>query len=47
MTRQGKKPFDAQCVNTDIAYDCWSLNIEDLERRRAKLVKLGVLGGQK
>ncbi len=29
-------------VNTECAYKAWGLNIEDLERRRNKLQKLGL-----
>ncbi len=29
-------------VNTKVAYEVWGMNIEDLEKRRAKLKKLGL-----
>ena len=30
-------------VNTEVAYDVWGINVAELERKRAKLIKLGLL----
>lgn len=43
MSKAERKPWDEHCVPTDLAYKVWGLDITDLERRRAKLVKLGVI----
>lgn len=32
--------YDARCVNTEVAYEAWGLEIGNLERRYAKLRKL-------
>ncbi len=38
-----RKSWDESQVPTDIAYKAWGLDISDLERRRAKLIKLGFI----
>ena len=43
MAIQKRKPFGLHTVNTEIAFKVWGLSIDDLERRRAKLLKLGLL----
>ncbi len=45
MAKTGRLPYDQHNVPTDVAFAAWGLDIADLERRRAKLMKLGgVLG---
>lgn len=34
--------FRKHTVNTDVAYELWGINIERLEKNRAKLIKLGL-----
>lgn len=36
--------YNAMCVNTEVAYEAWGLQIADLERRYAKLQKLREAG---
>jgi hypothetical protein len=43
MAEKDRMPYDKYCVPTDIAYEAWGLDIADLERRRAKLIKLGAV----
>lgn len=38
--KAGRMPWDAHCVPTDVAYEAWGLEIADLEKRRAKLMKI-------
>ena len=45
MTEKGEATFNPNSVNTKSAYEAWGLNIEDLEKRFAKLKKLGMLAG--
>ena len=40
MIKAGRLPYDPHNVPTDIAFSAWGLDISDLERRRAKLLKL-------
>lgn len=40
MVEKGQTPFSAYGVNTETAYEAWKLDINDLERRLAKLKKL-------
>lgn len=40
MATQNCMPWNSACVNTEIAYKVWGLDIADLERRRAKIMKL-------
>ncbi|MCI5892915.1 MAG: hypothetical protein MRZ66_05895 [Clostridiales bacterium] len=44
MITREKKSFWPYTVNTAIAYEAWGLDIEDLERRRTKLKKFGLVG---
>lgn len=36
--------YNALCVNTEVAYEAWGLQIADLERRYSKLQKLREAG---
>ena len=36
--------FGSYTVNTEMAFKAWHIDIDDLERRRAKLMKLGLKG---
>ena len=36
------RQFGFHAVNTKAAFEAWGLDIEDLEKRRAKLIKLGL-----
>lgn len=40
MAKLDKVPFNANHVNTEIAFKVWSLDIKDLERRLRKIQKL-------
>lgn len=40
MREEGVASLGLHTINTNIAYDTWGLNIEDLEHRRAKLQEL-------
>ena len=40
MVKLDKVPFNANHVNTEIAFKVWSLDIKDLERRLRKIQKL-------
>lgn len=42
MTKRKIPQFRKHTVNTDVAYEMWGINIERLERSRAKLIKLGL-----
>lgn len=44
MAAQGCVPWNSACVNTEIAYKVWGLDIADLEKRRAKLMRLNATG---
>lgn len=44
MTERNMKAFGLYKVNTAIAFEAWGLDIADLEKRRAKLKKLGLVG---
>lgn len=35
--------FNPVCVNTEVAFDVWGIDIADVEKRVAKLKKLGML----
>ena len=35
--------FRYHTVNTEVAYEVWGIDVENLEKRRAKLIKLGLL----
>ena len=34
--------LDKHCVNTELAFKVWGIDIEDIERRQRKLEKLGL-----
>lgn len=36
------KTSQLNTINTEIAYEVWGINVADLEKRRAKLIKLGL-----
>ncbi len=40
MSERGTINYNSMCVNTEVAYESWGLQIGDLERRYAKLRKL-------
>ncbi len=40
MVKTGRLPYDQHNIPTDVAFTAWGLDIADLERRRAKLLKL-------
>ncbi len=46
MAKRSILPWNSNCVNTEVAFDVWGLNINDLERRREKILKLKKSGGQ-
>lgn len=43
MVKENMKSFRAHTVNTECAYKAWGIDVEDLEKRRAKLRKLGLV----
>lgn len=42
MAKDNTPVWDANKVNTEVAYQVWGLDIKDIERRYEKLKKLGV-----
>lgn len=42
MIERGTPVWNAQRVNTEVAYEAWGLNITDLEHRLKKLKSMGV-----
>ena len=42
MDKEKTPRFRYHTVNTEIAYRVWGINVESLEKRRAKLIKLGL-----
>ncbi len=44
MAERKVKSFRMYTVNTEIAYEAWGLDVASLERRQAKLKKLGLVG---
>lgn len=42
MIEDGVQSWNAQYINTKVAYQTWGLNISDLEERYNKLKKLGI-----
>lgn len=42
MAERGMKSFRQYTVNTEVAYEVWGIDVADLEKRRAKLIKLGL-----
>lgn len=45
QSERGVMRFRGNSVNTEIAYEVWGINAADLERRRAKLMKLNLVKG--
>lgn len=45
QSERGVMRFRENSVNTEIAYEVWGINAADLERRRAKLMKLNLVRG--
>jgi len=43
MVETNVRVWDAYSVNTKCAYHAWGLDIDDMEKRRHKLQKLGLL----
>ncbi len=43
MKKKGTRIFDSLKVNTEVAFEAWGLDIDDMERRVTKLRKLGLL----
>ena len=43
MAKSGRLAWDPYSVPTDMAFTAWGLDINDLERRRRNLIKLGVI----
>lgn len=42
MAKRGVKSFRDHTVNTKVAYEVWGIDITEIEKRRAKLIKLGL-----
>lgn len=42
MIARGVHSYNAYSVNTKIAFEVWGIDVDDLEKRRAKLNKLGL-----
>lgn len=42
MAKRKIPQFRKHTVNTDVAYELWGINIDRLERSRAKLIELGL-----
>jgi len=42
MIERGVHSYSAYSVNTKIAFEIWGIDVDDLEKRRAKLQKLGL-----
>jgi hypothetical protein len=42
MIARGVRSYSAYSVNTKIAFEVWGIDVDDLEKRRAKLQKLGL-----
>ena len=40
MAEEGALVYNSRCVNTEVAFRAWGLDIEDLEKRLAKLRRL-------
>lgn len=43
MAKSGRLAWNPYSVPTDIAFSTWGLDINDLERRRKNLIKLGAI----
>ena len=42
MDKRATPRFRYHTVNTEVAYEIWGIDVESLEKRRAKLIKLGL-----
>ena len=40
MVKRDMLPWNSSCVNTEVAFEVWGLDIKDLEKRREKILKL-------
>ena len=40
MAKRNLLPWNSNCVNTEVAFEVWGLDIKDLEKRREKILKL-------
>jgi len=43
MTERKTPRFRYHTVNTEVAFEVWGIDVSDLEKRRSKLIKLGLL----
>ena len=43
QVEKGILVIDKSCVNTQLAFDVWGIDVNDIERRIKKLEKLGLL----
>jgi hypothetical protein len=43
MARRNVQAFGLHSINTKIAYEVWKIDIEELEKNRNKLKKLGLI----
>lgn len=43
MIKKNVPTFNPLCVNTRAAYEAWGLDIDDLEKRHNKLIKLKLI----
>jgi hypothetical protein len=43
MAEENITRFRYHTVNTEVAYRVWGIDVEKLEKRRAKLIKLGLM----
>ena len=43
MIENDIKTYVPNTVNTEIAFKVWGIDIEDLEKRRSKIIKLGLV----
>lgn len=46
MRERGVVRMGRHCVNTAVAFEAWGIDIAEIERRYAKLKKLGFLPGE-
>lgn len=45
MTERNIQRFRYHTVNTEVAFEVWGIDVEDLEKRRSKLIMLGLTRG--
>ena len=43
MAERNTPRYRHHTVNTEVAFEVWGIDVDDLEKRRAKLIKLGLL----